>query len=136
VVLALLSTFAWNAVRTGGSPEPVVAVDEPQEEREQSPEAEPKPEERSPEEMLAVIDGGSEVSYAAQLDRLEAVCTEDREDLSDIAVTARDVLADSGMTVSVAEVLGRMHGSIPPGAPVLQCDEIASAWATILLYGD
>lgn len=95
--------------------------------------------EDDPEYKLASIDAGEPLSpddpsigaYARVLDRLDGKCQEPRSRIGDYAVTARRLLGEAGIEVTVLDALRGIDGSIPEDIPELKCDEITAAWVTL-----
>jgi hypothetical protein len=56
-------------------------------------------------------------------------------DLANLAVVTRNVLEDEGVSATHLEVLRGIRDSVPPDAPRLDCDEVATAWATLMIRG-
>lgn len=85
---------------------------------------------------LAQLDGASDTGpYVSALVGLAPLCNEDGGDLADIAVVTRDVLGSEGVEVSLLEVLRGIGGSVPQAAAPTDCDQIAAAWATLMMPG-
>ena len=92
------------------------------------------------EYQLAVLDAGGFVplddpvidTYANLLDSIDPKCEEDRTLIGDQALTATQLLADEGISVTILEALQGMDGSIPEGSVTLSCAEIAAAWVVLV----
>jgi hypothetical protein len=96
---------------------------------------------RSPEEVLAIIELGRDVApddpvvveLAGRLDTLEAHCLEDRRALSDLIAGIHKVLADRGVRHSVREAAAGF-ATASEGLPVEgKCSDVAVAYALVVL---
>ncbi len=91
------------------------------------------------EVMLATIEKQSPVAasdplvaaFKVQLDLLEPRCVETRGQLSDLAVSTRDIMAKRGVEESLLSILKGVASSLPASGSRMKCTDVFAAYATL-----
>jgi hypothetical protein len=93
-----------------------------------------------PEYQLAALDQGTPTvsdsgvaPYARVLDRLEPKCAESRSRIGDFAFTAREQLAEEGVTESLLSILQSVDASIPGELGETACIDVFAAFVVLSL---
>ena len=90
--------------------------------------------ERSPEELLAVIDGQPQkiAEYAILLDQLMPKCQEDRMLLADMSVKTQELLTQKGARANNLQILNAAYQSVKPYSEPQECAAAFVLIATIV----
>jgi hypothetical protein len=93
----------------------------------------------SVEHKMATIDHGQidennpKISdYKRHLDSLERKTINTRIDISDITVTAQNLLSEEGIDRTLLQILRDLDNSIPEGSTDIKLEEIASAYMVLM----
>lgn len=93
-----------------------------------------KPSTPAPAQMLADLDGDTRPAsdYQHALDALAPKCTQDEYHIAALAHGTLEDLQKNGVTDETElSVLQHLNGSVPAGAPRMDCQSVAAAYAVL-----